>query len=352
MTANFRFNNSEVCCISDVHIGIHQNSQMWLDITAQWADWLIGELNDKNITDIIICGDLFHYRDEISVNTLQAVTDILYKFNDFNIIMLVGNHDAYYKDRSDVNSMAILSGWSNITVISDVTTIKQFNKTYTFAPWEPEFTKIPKSDILFGHFEIESFKMNHFKICTFGVKTKDLLSRASTIITGHFHAREEREYKNGNIVYLGNPFHMDFGNVGEVKGYYILNLKNSEYNFYENTISPKHRKILLSQLVAQGDITSEVKKSFKNAIVRFVVDRNIAPDEVDKLLKLFASYNPLTMHVDYAINFDKFGMDENEDHDLSGVSIETAIEEFVNLLDIDGKKEIIDYTTDLYKRAK
>ena len=47
-----------------------------------------------------------------------------------------------------------------------------------------------------------------------------------------------------------------------------------------------------------------------------------------------------------------FGMDESEGHDLSGVSIEAAIEEFVNLLDIEDKKEIIDYTTDLYKRAK
>ena len=70
----------------------------------------------------------------------------------------------------------------------------------------------------------------------------------------------------------------------------------------------------------------------------FVVDKNIAPDEVDKLLKLFASYSPLTMNVDYAINFDKFGMDGNEEHDLSGVSIETAIDEFVNLLDVDDKK--------------
>jgi len=352
MTANFQFNGDKACCISDIHIGVHQNSQMWLDITTQWADWLIKELQDKGIIDIIICGDLFHYRDEISVNTLQAVTDIMYKFNDFNIIMLVGNHDAYYKDRSDINSMSILSGWSNITVVDDITSVKQFNRVYTFAPWEPDFNKIPKCDILFGHFEIESFKMNHFKICTTGVKTKDLLTKASTIITGHFHAREERTYKNGNILYLGNPFHMDFGNVGEIKGYYILDLKTSDYTFYENEISPKHRKIFLSQLVKQGDITPEVKKSFNNAIVRFVVDKNIAPDEVDKLLKIFASYGPMTMNVDYAINFDKFGMDESEAHDLSGVSIEAAIEEFVNLLDIEDKKEIIDYTTDLYKRAK
>ena len=60
-------NNPRVCCISDIHIGVHQNSNQWHEITIEWANWLAEELRSKDITDIIISGDFFHYRDEIAV---------------------------------------------------------------------------------------------------------------------------------------------------------------------------------------------------------------------------------------------------------------------------------------------
>ena len=100
-------NQRKVCCVSDLHVGVHQNSSMWHDITVNWAIWLKTELQAKKVTDIIFPGDLFHYRDEIAVNTIHIVTQILNIWKDFNIVLLVGNHDAYYKDRSDVNSLSI-----------------------------------------------------------------------------------------------------------------------------------------------------------------------------------------------------------------------------------------------------
>ena len=101
-------NSNNVCCISDMHIGVHQNSTLWHNITIEWARWLADDLRKKGITDIIISGDVFHYRHEIAVNTIHIVTQILNIWKDFNIVLLVGNHDAYYKDRSDVNSLSIL----------------------------------------------------------------------------------------------------------------------------------------------------------------------------------------------------------------------------------------------------
>ena len=51
---DFQFKSDRVCCISDIHIGVHQNSQMWLDICSDWGDWLIKELKKKKIKDIVI----------------------------------------------------------------------------------------------------------------------------------------------------------------------------------------------------------------------------------------------------------------------------------------------------------
>jgi len=348
----FQFKQDRVCCISDIHIGVHQNSQMWLDISDTWCDWLIETLSFYKIKDIVICGDLFHYRDEIAVNTMHHVSDFLLKLEKFNIIMLVGNHDAFYKDRSDVNSMSLLQGWPNIAVVQNSFHLMQHGDTkLCFVPWGVSEETLPQCDIMFGHFEIENFYLNSSFVCKHGVKSKTLLNKCDLVVSGHFHTREEREYSNGKIVYLGNPYQMDFGDTKQTKGIYLVNVSDKQYEFVPNNISPTHEKISLSGLVEHGDIDVEIINRIKNNIVRFVVDRNIAPDEIDQLLRLLSSYKPLVMTTDYNINFDKFGLDEG-DADLSGVSISSAIEEFVNLLDVDNKKKIIQYTTDLYNRCK
>ena len=179
---------------------------MWHDTTLKWATWLKKELTAKGVTDIIIPGDLFHYRDEIAVNTIHVVTEVLNIWKSFNILILVGNHDAYYKDKSDVNSLSIISGWENITVISEPTQIECFNRKFMICPWGTTVKEMKKSDIIFGHFEIQSFKFNQHKICEEGINSSELLKKSPLVITGHFHLREERKYKKGTILYVGNPF--------------------------------------------------------------------------------------------------------------------------------------------------
>lgn len=350
---NLNLNNRKVCCVSDVHIGVHQNSAMWHQIALDWAAWLKHELKEKKITDIVIPGDLFHYRDEIAVNTIHVVTQILKMWKDFNIVLLVGNHDAYYKDRSDVNSLSILDGWENIKVVSEPTQFTAFNKKLMFCPWGTTTRQIKKSDIIFGHFEIESFRFNQHKICEEGIQSSALLKKSPLVITGHFHLREERKYKTGKIVYLGNPFQMDFGDVYSTKGYHILDIVTGDYEFYENTISPTHQKIKLSSLVEIGSINTKVKRLFKNNIVKLIIDRNVSPDDMDILLKKYLELKAISITADYDVNFNKFGLLDQTDCDLSGVDIPVAIEEFVSLLeDVPNKQEIIDYTVELYNKCK
>ena len=128
------FKQQQICCVSDIHVGVHQNSSMWHKITIDWAMWLKRELKSKGIKDIMISGDFFHYRDEISVNTIHVASMVLDIWKDFNVVMLVGNHDAYYKERSDVNSLSLFKGRNNITVYDTVVQENVYNTNLTFAP--------------------------------------------------------------------------------------------------------------------------------------------------------------------------------------------------------------------------
>jgi len=345
---------NKVAIFSDIHLGVHQNSDFWLGVASKWADWYIKELNDKGVTDIIFCGDFFHYRDEISVKTLNFARDFLQKFKDFKITMITGNHDAWYKETSEINSLSILKGKKNLTIYDKLTTIDYKGKTVTFVPWGCKIKNIPESDIVFGHFELENFKMNGYKVCDHGDDPDVLVKKANLIFTGHFHTRDEKHFKeeNSKIIYVGNPYEMDFGDTLQKKGYYILNVDNLTYEFFENNITSKHIKIILSKLIKVDDVINFFNNTIPNNIIKLIIDKNISSDHLDMLVSKIMSYRPTELRIDYDVNYNKLKIENSEDYDLSGVDIKHAIDEFVDMLDIENKKDVINYTQSLYERVK
>lgn len=344
--------NCQIAVFSDLHLGIHMNSPTWHAISLDWAKWITSELKKKNIKEIIFCGDFFHSRSEITVNTLHHASTLLEEFDDFNITMIVGNHDAFYRHNSTVNSISIFKGRKNINVINEPTVVQKCGRELFFAPWGTPVDKMHSCDIIFGHFEIESFKMNTFKICDHGLKADELIKLAPLVISGHFHLREERNYKKGTILYVGCPFELDFGDAGSTKGYYILDLPSMKYDFYPNEVSPKHNKIALSELIKIPDFKNKASEYINNNIVKIVIDKNINNDDLDNLTFKLNGYGPLSIIVDHANAFDKFGALSQEEIDLSGVDIPRAISEFVDMLDIQNKKEVVEYTVSLYHNCK
>ncbi len=194
--------------------------------------------------------------------------------------------------------------------------------------------------------------MNSYKVCEEGVKIKDLLKKSELVVSGHFHTRHEKKFGKGTILYCGNPFQMDFGDVDNEKGYYILDLDTMEYEFTPNTISPIYKKVPLSELVREGDITKHVIDLVCNNIVKLKVDMNICHEDMDILLKKLNLLKPRNLTVDYDINFNRILENTEAKEDLSGIDIPQAIEEFINLLEITNKKDIIDYTLNLYEKSR
>ena len=348
--------DNKIAIFSDLHLGVHQNSDFWLGVSKRWTEWYIKQLKYYDIKTIIFCGDFFHYRDEISVKTLNFAKDLLDMFKDFKIIMITGNHDAWYKDTSEINSLSIFKGYKNVTIYDKLTTIKLLDKRVTFCPWGTNLNDIPESDILFGHFELENFRMNAYKICDHGDDPELLVNKASTIYSGHFHREDTKYYNNKRvkIVYVGNPFEMDFGDSGSRKGFYIHDLYTNKSEWVDNTISPQHIKIILSNLIKRND--KEVDYIFKNIlpgnIIKLIIDKNISTEHLDALTTKFLTCKPCELRIDYDVNYNKLKIENDEDYDLSGVDIKHAIEEFVNMLDIENKKDVVNYSTSLYERVR
>jgi hypothetical protein len=143
---------------------------------------------------------------------------------------------------------------------------------------------------------------------------------------------------------------MDFGDCDNNKGYYILDLNDLSYNFYHNNVSPRYKKLNLSELVQMGTITEGVKTCIANNFVKLKIDKNISQDDITVLQTILNQLKPNTLLIDYDINCNKIITDTTS-YDFSGIDITQAIEEFVNLLDIDDKKSILEHTLNLYNKC-
>jgi DNA repair exonuclease SbcCD nuclease subunit len=336
--------NNKYAIFSDLHLGVHQNSSTWHKIAKDWSDWFISDLKSKKIDKILFLGDYFHSRSDISVNTLHIASDITHKFKDFQLIMLVGNHCSFLKDKADIHSLSIFKGYSNIEIVDKPKMFKFGDKNVFFCPWGTEYDDIQKCDALMGHFEIQTFKMNTYKLCEHGFTGKMLGKKAPLIFSGHFHLRDERDYGSYKINYVGNPFEMDFGDTESSKGYYIIDFDSMKYEFFENKISPKHKKIKLSQF-------DDSKNIIGNNIVKIIVDTNIENDELEKYSTNIQQLNPISLSFDNTTAFNPILEELDEEYDLSGVDMEKAITDFVNLLDIDDKDSVSNYTLNLFKNV-
>jgi DNA repair exonuclease SbcCD nuclease subunit len=344
-------NKSKVAVFSDLHLGVHSNSTQWHEIALNWCRWFVEDLKRNNIKDVIFCGDWYHNRSEISVDTLTVSAEIFELLSDFNLTIITGNHDMYFKHRTDVHSLNIVKGRVNVNIIDKPFAIEKFDRTITFLPWGFDTSTLPDGDICFGHLEIESFKMNSAKTCEDGIKASTLLRKFDLVVSGHFHTRHERTFEAGTILYVGNPFEMDFGDSDNEKGYYILDLDDLSYNFIPNNISPKYKKISLSEMVAQGTITNEMVQIFNNNFVKLKIDRNISQDDLIILNNVLSKLKSHSITQDYDLNYNKI-LTDNNTYDFSGIDIGNAIEEFINLLDIDNKDSIVQYTLNLFNKCK
>jgi DNA repair exonuclease SbcCD nuclease subunit len=336
--------DNKYAIFSDLHLGVHQNSPSWHKIANEWADWFISELKSKKINKILFLGDFFHSRSDISVNTLHVASDIIQKFKDFEMKMIVGNHCSFLKEKTDIHSLSIFKGYPNIEIIDKPKMFNIGKRNVLACPWGTGIHDIAICDVMLGHFEIESFKMNTYKLCEHGFTPSSLCKKAPIIFSGHFHLRDERMYKSSKIIYVGNPFEMDFGDTESTKGYYIIDFDTLEHVFYENTVSPKHKKIKLSEYDNESDLIN-------NNIVRIIVDKNIDNDELEKYSANIKNKNPISLSFDNTISFNPVSEELDDEYDLSGIDMVKAISDFVDLLDIDNKEDVAKYTTELYKKS-
>ena len=335
----------KVALFSDLHIGVHKNSTEWQKIALKWCSWFCKEIKSQKIEHVIFCGDWFHHRDSIDVRSLNVANAIINAISkDCHLHLLIGNHDCYYKDTTSINSIQQWSEIDNVSVYNTLSNVQLDNNNIVFAPWGTDMYNLPDGDILIAHCELNNFKLNNNRISDCKLEANTILDKIPLAFIGHIHTRSERTYGNEKkIIYVGNPFEMDFNDEGNTKGFYIFDTTDKSIQFIENNISPKHKKVFASK------IDSIDQTEMSNAIIKLIVDKKIDDTELTQIKSKISTSSPFQItDTDYVDQYQNIQTETGE-YDISNVSIEDIIEEFVNKLDIEYKEEILEKTLNSYK---
>jgi DNA repair exonuclease SbcCD nuclease subunit len=347
-----KLKTNKIGVFSDIHIGLSQDNPMWHEIILNFGKWASEKYENLGISEIFIPGDIFHNRSEISVKTLDVAKKFFDMFKNFDLYISVGNHDVYKKNSSDIHSLQLLSEWKNINIIDTTPEIYKTpkGKTVSLIPWATEIENIPESDFCFGHFDIQSFYMNGYKICEHGFESKNLFSKSKFIISGHFHKKDFREYTDGTIMYLGSPYQQNFGDIGDERGIYVFDLEKNSFDFYLNEVSPKHIKIKISEIVDKKIKIEDIKNIIPNNLICLIIDKNLSPDLYSILFSKIQNLNPKFLKTEYNQINDEKNLEIVENLEISDIS--KIIEEYIEAMDVKNKEDLKKYIGDIYEKFK
>ena len=273
-------------CFTDIHYGLKQNSRLHLDDCHRYIDWFIAEAKARNAETCIFLGDWSHHRASVNVATLNASIKDLKKLNDNfeKVYFITGNHDLYYRDKREMNSIEYARDLSNFIMVDDF--FEQDD--VAIIPWlvGDDHKRISKLNTRYvmGHFELPHFKMNAMvEMPDHGELQAEHFGGVETVFSGHFHMRQTR----GNITYMGNAFPHNYADAGdENRGCGILEWgKEIEYHAWPD--QPLYNVYKLSQLL---DENQKLLKA--NQHVRVQLDIDISYEEAGYIRDTFINqYN-------------------------------------------------------------
>ena len=343
------FKSKKIGIFSDIHIGHGQDNAMWHESVLDFGKWAADKFENLGINEIAIPGDIFHNRSEISVKTLDVAKQFFDIFREFSLVISTGNHDCYKKMDSEIHSLSLLKEWRNITIVDDAPMIFKtaYDKTVSFIPWATSIDDMPISDIMFAHLDIVSFYQNGYHLCEKGFQTAELFKKSKYIISGHFHKRDHREYTEGTILYSGSPMQFNFGECQDSRGIHIFDLETETFEFIENEVSPRHKRIRVTEIIDKKIKATDLKKMIPNNLICLIVDSPITFNVQSILLSKLQNLGPKYLKVEYELPEVDISVDTTVEY--TGTDIAKTLVDYIDEIDTPHKDELKEYLVGVYK---
>ena len=281
----------KVAIITDTHFGARKGSKLFQDyFELFYKNVFFPTLEQYGITTVIHMGDAFDSRKSIDYQSFEWAKKVVFEpLSKYDVHLITGNHDCYYKNTNNVNSPnLLLQSYPNVKTYSSPTEIKVGNLNVLLIPWicmeneeqSLKAIKNTKSKIAMGHLELQGFNVNRSVVMEHGLEA-NIFKNFTKVFSGHYHTRSD----NGTVFYLGNPYEMFWNDVNDPRGFTIFDTETLEH-------TPVNNPYRMFYNIYYEDTPHQIfdASEYENKIVKVIVRKKSDTKQFEKFIdKLYSS---------------------------------------------------------------
>jgi DNA repair exonuclease SbcCD nuclease subunit len=332
--------NGKILITTDWHFGINNNRKSKLQTLVEVAKQIKQYIDKNNIKNIIFGGDLFHQRNILSVDTINIAIKVIEMLSKkCHIYFILGNHDIFNKNTSQIHSLNIFKHIKNVHIIETAQECSINGNKTLLVPWNTDMSLFSKEsyDMMIGHYDIseryliasyidnnikktnsdtlsikdinsdELLKESGLDDISFNIENEietiintqnssdllgdwvEIVKPKGIIFAGHIHNHKEFYTKNRKFIFIGSPYQQTLGEIDSIDGFYVINEQNKEF-FVELSNIPKHIDLKISEIV--NNIDGFDFSIVKNNIVHCIYDVEIDESLNSKIINSISNNNP------------------------------------------------------------
>ena len=282
----------KIALLNDTHFGARNDSPAFLEYFMRfYNEQFFPYLEKNNIKTLIHLGDVTDRRKFINFKTAHAFRQKFMKRlweMKVDTHIIIGNHDTYFKNTNEVNSVSELcttyDGVNEPWIYTNPKEVELGGCRMLFLPWicddnyEESIYAIDNStsEICMGHLEIKGFEMQKGIVNQQGLE-KSQFKRFEKVISGHFHKKSD----NGHIYYLGAQYEQTWSDYKDPKGFHIFDTETRELERISNPLRI-HKKFIYND--KDNDYSKVDLSEFNNTFVKVFVTNKTDEDMFNKVL--------------------------------------------------------------------
>ena len=335
----------KVAVLNDTHCGIRNSSDIFLNNAADfYSKVFFPYCKEHNIKQIIHLGD---YYDNRKFMNFKAQNHSRKSFLDpmrelgMRMDIIPGNHDTYYKNTNDLNSLKELLGYymNEIHIIMEPTVMEYGSLKMAMIPWinqenyddTMKFIKCCKADWCGAHLELDGFEMMRGIKNVHGMDRK-IFSKFEKVLTGHFHVGSQQD----NIWYLGSQMEFFWSDAHDKKYFHVIDTETREVEKILNPNTLFHKVLYNDDKIDYNNYdVSQCDQKFVKVVVVNKKDSFL----FDRFIDRIQSENIHELKI--AENFQEFTGENVHDDSMEFDDTPKIVDSYVDGVDTDLDKDKI-----------
>ena len=335
----------KLAVLNDTHCGIRNSSEIFLKNAEDfYTNVFFPYCQEHGIEQIVHLGDYYDHRKYVNFKALnhnrKVFLDPMRKLG-MRMDIIPGNHDTFYKNTNDLNSLKELLGYymNEVHIVMEPTVMEYGSLRMAMLPWiNPEnyessmnFIRDCKADWLGGHLELNGFEIMRGVKNTHGMDHK-AFDKFEMVLSGHFHVGSQQD----NIKYLGSQMEFFWSDAHDPKHFHVIDTETREIEAIRNPHT-LFEKIVYND--EKTDYNTYGVDHLDKKFVKVVVVNKKDLFTFDRFIDRIQNRNIYELKI--AENFNEFIGENVGDEEISFDDTQEIVDSYIEAVDTDLDKDRI-----------